>query len=527
MSQTAIHASIFQPPKLSNGVMRRNTFNGHVNTLKKEVSPEPPTFESATLPAVHKAMKSASSEFKSEKYRHVAAVHRSSRAACLSHDAESIPSFLGFRNVMVLVLIFMNMRLIIENFMKYGVLVCVRCHNYRSQDLSMAALAFFLVPCHLFVAYIIELVAAQHAKGVIGRRKRSNSGRPLLGDIDRRKIAGAAWKNIGLAHFTNACLCLGFTTFVVFNYINHPLFGTICQLHALIVWLKNCSYAFTNRDLRHALLYPQYAKALPEIYSACPYPQNITLSNLTYFWWAPTLVYQPVYPRSPSIRWSFVAKRLAEAAVLSVFIWLASAQYAAPLLRNSYIRKTALPNDNLALAGFMAERIMKLSTISLVIWLAGFFAFFQSVLNALAEVMRFGDREFYADWWNSPSVGVYWRTWNKPVYHFMRRHVYSPLVGRGWSQKSASIMVFVFSGFLHELLVGVPTHSILGIAFVGMVIQIPLISATLPLERMQGTNGRIIGNCVFWVSFCLVGQPVAALMYFSSWQAKYGSLSKL
>lgn len=132
-------------------------------------------------------------------------------------------------------------------------------------------------------------------------------------------------------------------------------------------------------------------------------------------------------------------------------------------------------------------------------------------------------------------------------------------------------MVFIFSGFLHELLVGVPTHNILGVAFVGMVVQLPLIwvtstyhrspnclfhalmrfvahvlrvivmsySSTLtsrvevltpkpsivPLEKMQGSNGRLIGNCIFWVSFCLVGQPLAALLYFFAWQAKYGSVS--
>jgi diacylglycerol O-acyltransferase-1 len=31
---------------------------------------------------------------------------------------------------------------------------------------------------------------------------------------------------------------------------------------------------------------------------------------------------------------------------------------------------------------------------------------------------------------------------------------------------------------------------------------------------------------IFWVSFCLVGQPLAALLYFFAWQAKYGSVSK-
>lgn len=105
---------------------------------------------------------------------------------------------------------------------------------------------------------------------------------------------------------------------------------------------------------------------------------------------------------------------------------------------------------------------MKLSTISLVIWLAGFFAIFQSLLNALAEVMRFGDREFYTDWWNSSSLGTYWRSWNRPVYLFMKRHVYSPLVGRGWSALAASTMVFFISAVLHEMLVGIPTHNVIG-----------------------------------------------------------------
>ena len=38
------------------------------------------------------------------KYRHVAAVHSKTRTSCLSHDSETSPSLLGFRNLMVIVL---------------------------------------------------------------------------------------------------------------------------------------------------------------------------------------------------------------------------------------------------------------------------------------------------------------------------------------------------------------------------------------------------------------------------------------
>ena len=38
------------------------------------------------------------------RYRHVAAAHSRPRTSCLSHDSEHAPSFLGFRNLMVIVL---------------------------------------------------------------------------------------------------------------------------------------------------------------------------------------------------------------------------------------------------------------------------------------------------------------------------------------------------------------------------------------------------------------------------------------
>lgn len=56
-----------------------------------------------------------------------------------------------------------------------------------------------------------------------------------------------------------------------------------------------------------------------------------------------------------------------------------------------------------------------------------------------------------------------------------------------------------------------------------MVSQLPLIELTKPLEKVSGHYGKILGNTIFWVSFVLIGQPLAALLYFFAWQAKYGS----
>lgn len=57
-------------------------------------------------------------KYTQKKYRHVAAVHSNPRTSCLSHESDAAPSFLGFRNLMVLVLLISNLRLMLENIRK-------------------------------------------------------------------------------------------------------------------------------------------------------------------------------------------------------------------------------------------------------------------------------------------------------------------------------------------------------------------------------------------------------------------------
>ncbi|KAJ2906855.1 hypothetical protein MKZ38_010353 [Zalerion maritima] len=456
------------------------------------------------------------------KYAHITAVHSEAQPSCLSHDSTAAPSFIGFRNLMGIVLVASNLRLMIENAYKYGVLICFRCHDFRRSDLAWGLGLYFMIPVFLFIAYFIEYRASLQAKGLKKRYSTSRQeGTDGQSDEERARFR-RTWIIIAWLHMVNITAALGFTTYCVYFEIRHPLIGTLTELHAIIVWLKTVSYAFTNRDLRHAYLHPTRddRRQVPSLYNSCQFPNNINFSNLCYFWWAPTLVYQPVYPRTSHIRWTFVAKRLGEIFILSVAIWLLTAQYATPTLFNSL---ATIHTMNVA---SIAERILKLSTISLVIWLCGFFALFQSFMNALAEMMCFGDRNFYDDWWNSPSLGVYWRTWNKPVYQFFKRHVYSPMRARGWNDVVSSLVVFLFSGVLHELLVGVPTHNMLGAAFSGMFFQIVLIKVTEPFENSTSLTQRMVGNSIFWLSFTIIGQPMAALIYFYGWQSKYGSVAK-
>jgi diacylglycerol O-acyltransferase-1 len=197
-------------------------------------------------------------------------------------------------------------------------------------------------------------------------------------------------------------------------------------------------------------------------------------------------------------------------------IWFLSGQYAIPILQTSLEHYREL--DFLS----VTENVFRLSTVSIVIWLLGFFFIFQSYCNFLAEALRFGDRTFYQEWWNAGSVATYWRLWNKPVTNYFRRHIYVPLLNRGYPAPVASLAVFFVSAVLHEILVGIPTKNIIGVAFMCMLVQVPLSFMTAPLEKMRGP-ATTVGNCIFWLSFFL-GQPVAVLMYYFAWNLKHADM---
>lgn len=82
-----------------------------------------------------------------------------------------------------------------------------------------------------------------------------------------------------------------------------------------------------------------------------------------------------------------------------------------------------------------------------------FYICFHSWLNLIGEVLQFADRNFYADWWNSNNIDVFWRTWNLPVHRWAVRHLYWPIIDQGYSRSTASMMVFFLSAFFHEYMV--------------------------------------------------------------------------
>ena len=257
--------------------------------------------------------------------------------------------------------------------------------------------------------------------------------------------------------------------------------------------------------------------------------RNITLRNIYYFWLAPTLTYQVAFPRLPRINRFRVFSLVIRLVVSSGLILFLIVQVVQPnldsmmkdiqrnKLHHHHQQSGSFSSSSFSLATFqgtiLANYILKLAIASTYIWLLVFYAFFHVFLNLMAEVLRFGDRLFYKDWWNSSTVEAYWRFWNQPVHYWLVRHLYFPCIRSGCSKAGAMFVVFLTSAVVHEVLISIPFHIIRPWSFLGMMAQIPLVFITKYFDnRWPGSSW---GNVIFWISFCIVGQPVSSPHYSS------------
>uniref|UniRef100_A0A2M4A5P5 O-acyltransferase n=1 Tax=Anopheles triannulatus TaxID=58253 RepID=A0A2M4A5P5_9DIPT len=241
-----------------------------------------------------------------------------------------------------------------------------------------------------------------------------------------------------------------------------------------------------------------------EVPTLVHYPDNLHPADLFYFLLAPTLCYELNFPKTTRIRKRFLIKRMLEVVIGVHIVMGLFQQWMIPSVRNSLV-----PFSNMDLTK-TAERLLKLAIPNHLMWLCFFYLTFHSFLNLMGELLHFADRNFYSDWWNANNIDTFWRTWNMPVHKWCVRHLYIPVVELGYSKLSASVIVFFFSAFFHEYLVSVPLKTFKVWAFTGMMAQIPL---SIVAKYMETSYGPRWGNMLVWASIIL-GQPLCIMMYY-------------
>lgn len=122
----------------------------------------------------------------------------------------------------------------------------------------------------------------------------------------------------------------------------------------------------------------------------------------------------------------------------------------------------------------------------------------------------FADREFYEDWWNSSNYADFARLWNKPVHHFLLRHLYfESIENLKISKTDATLLTFFVSSCIHEVLFIVIGKRVRFYLFFMQMFQLPMIF----LSNLDIFKGRhLAGNVFFWFGI-YIGPPMLGVAY--------------
>uniref|UniRef100_A0A672KB47 O-acyltransferase n=1 Tax=Sinocyclocheilus grahami TaxID=75366 RepID=A0A672KB47_SINGR len=374
-------------------------------------------------------------------------------------SASSFKNYRGILNWCVVMLVLSNARLFLENLLRNGILV----------DPIQVVSLFLKDPYSWPAAYMFYVCIFVHD--------------------------GSISEKVGLLiYIFNLTIILCFPMVVVLKLLSiTPVGGAFALGVYTILFLKLYSYKDVNwwcrertqakaRSLSRSLSCPSSPSASSAMQSHVSYPGNLSLRDIYYFVFAPTLCYELNFPRSESIRMGFLLRRLFEMTYFISNVLSIVFQWMVPIIRSSMKPLQEMDYSR------MTERLLRLAVPNHLIWLIFFYWFFHSSMNFVAELLRFGDREFYRDWWNSETITYFWQNWNIPVHKWCLRHFYKPLLRRGAGKLLSQSAVFFASAFFHE------------------VRCLPL--AWFVARFLRGNYG----NAAVWLSL-IIGQPITVLMY--------------
>uniref|UniRef100_A0A4X1U805 O-acyltransferase n=1 Tax=Sus scrofa TaxID=9823 RepID=A0A4X1U805_PIG len=250
---------------------------------------------------------------------------------------------------------------------------------------------------------------------------------------------------------------------------------------------------------------PRVLNSAKEKSRSVPVP---TVNQYLYFLFAPTLIYRDNYPRTPTVRWGYVIMQFAQVFGCFFYVYYVFERLCTPLFRN--IRQEPFSARVLVLCIFNS-----ILPAALILFLS-FFAFLHCWLNAFAEMLRFGDRMFYKDWWNSTSYANYYRTWNVVVHDWLYYYAYKDFL---WFftkkfKPAAMFAVFAVSAVVHEYALAVCLNFFYPVLFVlfmffGMAFNF----------IVNDSRKRPIWNILMWTSL-FAGVAVLLCFYSQEWYAR-------
>ncbi|RLV90151.1 Sterol O-acyltransferase 2 [Spathaspora sp. JA1] len=237
------------------------------------------------------------------------------------------------------------------------------------------------------------------------------------------------------------------------------------------------------------------------------FPNNITLKDYFNYSMFPTVIYTLDFPRIPKIRWLFAIEKIcAIFGIIFLMVYVAHVGMYPLILKAEIARTLPLSQRFPQFLSILFDMILPF----LFLYLFTFYLIWDSILNAIAELTRFGDREFYGPWWNCSDWSEFARLWNIPVHKFLLRHVYhSSISSFKLNKYSATLFTFILSSLIHELVMYVIFGNLRGYLLFFQMSQLPMqLIAQLKFFKSR----RLLGNILCWVGF-ISGPSIICTLY--------------
>ncbi|KAF6009725.1 hypothetical protein HII12_003271 [Brettanomyces bruxellensis] len=362
------------------------------------------------------------------------------RISIIDRDAAYGSEFYGFYVAFWFVVGMFVLNILVKYYNEHGSIFRSRIFNIMMEDLWKVGLTDLLMYfCSYFPLFIHKAIKA-------GFIKWRNTGRVLESIYE----CGFMW----------AFLIISFNQ-------DYPWIAKIfLMLHSVVFLMKIHSFAFYNGYMwdvtgelevskgylkKHDNLDPEVAQALQKSVNFCTFeletqaqkvqfPKNLTYKNFFEYSMFPTLVYEMGI---------LFGKAAGIFGVIFIMVAIAQNNMYPIVMRCLELRRTAPIMTRLKEYPLI---LVEMIPPFLSMYMLTFFLIWELILNAIAELSRFADREFYKEWWNSVDWDQYSRDWNVPVHKFLLRHVYhSTISSFHVSKTTATLVTFFLSSLIHEV----------------------------------------------------------------------------
>ncbi|XP_055934625.1 sterol O-acyltransferase 1-like isoform X2 [Argiope bruennichi] len=199
------------------------------------------------------------------------------------------------------------------------------------------------------------------------------------------------------------------TAYVMLQNVFKPIIHFSIMCEQVRIYMK--VYSFVRESAPRVL---QYKPSKDGNQEHNLYP---TIKHYTFYLFAPVLIYRDSYPRRKEINYKFALAQLFKFFACIFICYSGILRFMVDVFQNTGITPFSLTELSLMYAGSMVIGALTMFVM--------FYAVLHSWLNFFAEMLRFGDREFYQDWWNSTSFSQYYRKWNIVVHDWLYTYIYA------------------------------------------------------------------------------------------------------